>query len=190
MYEARVTAQNRLVFTVPCWIAPKSSNKLSYCRQIAQPLYTPMLRCPRHKMLWSTTFHAVLPEAVLRWIADLLARFSDFHLSLSHLTPSVRGIPSSYRVHSWYRKTRMAGLKCREGHVMIDSVVWVQYINMTDRQTATSPYKCRPDAVHLVSRMPLGIGIANKRMSSCYIGSFEALVDFCLMIVVISASSR
>jgi len=40
-------------------------------------------------------------------------------------------------------KTRMAGLQSGEGRLMIDSVVWTQYINVTDRhtdrQTDTSP---------------------------------------------------
>jgi len=77
---------------------------------------------------------------------DLLAEFFHFYLPSSHLTPSMSGIPSSYRVHIWYRygKTRMAGLQCGQGRIMMDSVVWVQYINVTDtaykrdRQTATS----------------------------------------------------
>jgi len=30
----------------------------------------------------------------------------------------------------------MAALQLGEGRMMIDSVVWVQYINVTDRQTA------------------------------------------------------
>jgi len=51
--------------------------------------------------------------------------------------PLLRVIPLSYRVHIWYGKTRIAGLQFGEGHVMIDSVIWVQYINMTDTQTAT-----------------------------------------------------
>jgi len=38
-----------------------------------------------------------------------------------------------------YEKTRMAGLQSGEGRMMIDSVVWAQYINVTDTQTATSP---------------------------------------------------
>jgi len=29
----------------------------------------------------------------------------------------------------------MAGLQSREGHMMIDSVVWAQYINVTNTQT-------------------------------------------------------
>jgi len=33
----------------------------------------------------------------------------------------------------------MAGLQSHEGHMMIDSVVWAQYINVTDTQTATQP---------------------------------------------------
>jgi len=49
------------------------------------------------------------------------------------------GISSSCRVHIWSGKTRMAGLQSGEGRMMIDSVVWAQYINVTDTQTATSP---------------------------------------------------
>jgi len=56
--------------------------------------------------------------------------------TLSHTTPSVRRIPSSYPVHIWCGKTRMAGLQSREGCMMIDSIVWAQYINDSriDRQ--------------------------------------------------------
>jgi len=38
------------------------------------------------------------------------------------------GILSSYRVHIWYGKTRMAGLQSGKGRMMIDAVVWAQYI--------------------------------------------------------------
>jgi len=69
---------------------------------------------------------------------DLLDEFFDFYLPFFHMMPSMRGIPSSYRVHIWYEKTRMAGLQSGEGRIMIDSVVWAQYINVTDTQTATS----------------------------------------------------
>jgi len=34
----------------------------------------------------------------------------------------------------------MAGLQSGEGRMMVHSVVWAQYINVTDTQTATSPY--------------------------------------------------
>jgi len=53
------------------------------------------------------------------------------------LTPSMRRIPSSYRVRIWYGKTRIASLQSGENRMMIDSVVWAQYINVTDTQTAT-----------------------------------------------------
>jgi len=49
--------------------------------------------------------------------------------------------PSGYQVHIWYEKTKMAGLQSGEGHMMIDSVVCAQYINVTDTQTATSSYQ-------------------------------------------------
>jgi len=49
------------------------------------------------------------------------------------------GNPSSYRVHIWYGKTRMAGLQSGEGRMMIDSVVWAQYINVTDTQIPRQP---------------------------------------------------
>jgi len=67
---------------------------------------------------------------------DLLAGFFEFYLPLSHLTPSVREIPLSYRIHIWYGKTRMAGLQSGEGHMMMNSVIWVQYINVTDTDTS------------------------------------------------------
>jgi len=66
--------------------------------------------------------------------------------------PSMMGISSSYRVHIWYGKTRMAGLQSGEGRMMIDSVVWAQYINMT--HTHTQPRhdsNSRPNALHLGS---------------------------------------
>jgi len=62
----------------------------------------------------------------------------NFTHPLTFHAPS-EGIPSSYRVHIWCKKTRMAGLQSGEGRMMIDSVVWAQYINVTDTQTATSP---------------------------------------------------
>jgi len=41
-------------------------------------------------------------------------------------------LPSSYWAHIWYGITTMAGLQSSEGRMMIDSVVWAQYINVTD----------------------------------------------------------
>jgi len=61
------------------------------------------------------------------------AGFCDVYLPLTRLTPSMNGIPLSNQVHIRYRKTRMAGQQSCEGRMMIDSVVWAQYIN--DRQT-------------------------------------------------------
>jgi len=84
---------------------------------------------------------------------DLLARFSDFDLTLFSLTPSVRGIPSSYQVHIFCGKIRMFGLQSSEGRVMIGSVVWAQYINVTDTQTACHHSKCRASALRLAAKM-------------------------------------
>jgi len=70
---------------------------------------------------------------------NLLAGFSDCYLHLSLLTASMKGNPSSYRVHIWSGKTRMAGLQSGEGRMMIDSVVWAQHINVTDTQTHRQP---------------------------------------------------
>jgi len=67
--------------------------------------------------------------------SDLLAGFCDFHLPFSHLALSVSRNPSRYRVHIWSGKTRMAGLQSGKGRMMIDSVVWAQYINVTDTHT-------------------------------------------------------
>jgi len=54
------------------------------------------------------------------------------------LTPSTTKIHSNFRVHNGCGKTRMSGLQSDEGLMMIDSAVWAQYINVTDRQTAAS----------------------------------------------------
>jgi len=64
-----------------------------------------------------------------------LVVFSDIYLPLSHLTLSMRGILSSYRVHIRCGKARTAGLQSGEGRMMIDSVVWAQHINVTDTHT-------------------------------------------------------
>jgi len=74
------------------------------------------------------------------------------YLPLYHSTLSMRGIPSSYRVHIGYEKTKMAGLQFGEGRMMIDSVVWTQYINVqTHRQTDRQPRRhsnCRSNALY------------------------------------------
>jgi len=85
---------------------------------------------------------------------DLLAKFSDFYLPLSHLTPSMS---SSCRVHIWYDKTRMAH-KYGEGRIMIDSIVWAQYVNATDTQTQTHRQprrhsKCRANALRRAAKI-------------------------------------
>jgi len=66
------------------------------------------------------------------------------------LDPFNEGIPSSYRVHIWYGKTTKAGLQSGEGCMMIHSVIWAEYINMTDTRTATQPRRdsnCCPNAL-------------------------------------------
>jgi len=65
-----------------------------------------------------------------------LVRFCDFYLPISNLTPSMRG---SSQAIGFIFGIGMAGLQAGEGRTMTDSVVWAQYINVTDTQTATSP---------------------------------------------------
>jgi len=61
----------------------------------------------------------------------------------------MRGVPrasGSYFV--W--ENSMAGLQFGDGRMMIDSVVWTQYINVTDRQTDRQTRrhsKCRANAL-------------------------------------------
>jgi len=66
---------------------------------------------------------------------DLLAGFSDFCLSLYIGRPQSLELSGSYL--AW--ETKVAKLRSGKGHMIIDSVVWAQYINVTDTQTATSP---------------------------------------------------
>jgi len=84
-------------------------------------------------------FHDVVSRAAVWWMTAFY--WPDFP-TFTYPSPvwlSMIGFPSSYRVHIWYGKTRMAGLQSGEGCKMIDSVIWAKYINMTDTRTATSP---------------------------------------------------
>jgi len=76
----------------------------------------------------------MLPEHLYERIRQTPPRNWKNNVS-QHLTP----IFDAAGVHIWYGKTRIAGLQSGEGSMMIDSVVWAQYINVTDTQTATSP---------------------------------------------------
>jgi len=49
----------------------------------------------------------------------------------------------------------MAGLQSGEGRMMIDSVVWVQYINVTDTRTHRQPRRhsnSHPNALHRAAK--------------------------------------
>jgi len=61
----------------------------------------------------------------------LMTRFID-RIFLSHLAPSLSGIPLYCSVHTWYGKTVMAGPHSGKSRTMIDSDVLAQYINVTD----------------------------------------------------------
>jgi len=85
-----------------------------------------------------------------------LVGFCDFYLPLSNLAPSIiiiiiiiiiKGIYIA-QVRKGHKcanegirsgKTRTTGLQSGEGCTVIDSVVWAQYINVTDRQTDRQP---------------------------------------------------
>jgi len=80
------------------------------------PLYYKKLSCgwDAARTLVYVVFPTLRPAS-----RDLLAEFSDICLPLSYLTPSMREIPSSYRIRMWYVKTRMAGLESVEGRMMV-----------------------------------------------------------------------
>jgi len=46
----------------------------------------------------------------------------------------------------------MAGLQCGEGRTVIDSVVWAQYINVTDRHTDSHVAMEIAALIHCVER--------------------------------------
>jgi len=74
-----------------------------------------------------------------------LYRFREkrrFHSKIAtFFTPPVywrsplKGLPLELGTGSWCRKTRMMGLPGRERSLTISSAVWIQYMNVTDRQT-------------------------------------------------------
>jgi len=59
-------------------------------------------------------------------------------------------IPSSYRVHIWYEKTRMAGLQCGEGRMMIDSRLGTMH--QRDRHTDSHVAIANAVLTHCVKR--------------------------------------
>jgi len=74
-------------------------------------------------------------------MADLdtiLVVFSDIYLP-SPVLRLKRGDPLELSVHIWHITTGMAGLQSGKGRMIIDSIVWTQYNNVTDTQTATLP---------------------------------------------------
>jgi len=74
------------------------------------------------------------PSACIHQGAPRNCENNEFVTYFQHLMPSVSGTPLSCRVRIWYGETRMAGLQSGESRIMIDSVVWAQYINVTDTQ--------------------------------------------------------
>jgi len=77
----------------------------------------------------------MFPESVCQ-AASHNFKICNFLLTTFPFDTVSEEIPSSYRVHIWYGETRMAGLQSGEGLMMIDSVVWAQYINVTDSHAA------------------------------------------------------
>jgi len=117
---------------------------------------------PPERLCMSYSQHCI-PLAGIFWLTviyqmaaldSILATFSDFYLPLFHLMPSMRGIPRAYRVHIWYGKTRTAGLQSGEGPMMIDSVVWAQYINVTEWHTAINVTRHRDSHIAIANAAP------------------------------------
>jgi len=64
-----------------------------------------------------------------------------------------------FELHVRYGRTRMAGLQSGVGRMMIDSVVWAQYINVTDTQTDKQTRrlsKCRANVLRRAAKMLYG----------------------------------
>jgi len=58
----------------------------------------------------------------------------------------------------------MAGLQSGEGRMMIDSVVWAQYINVTDKHTDSHVTPANAAPTHCVGRQKLGWCHAESHM--------------------------
>jgi len=87
-----------------------------------------------------------------------LARFSDSPI----WRPQLRGIPSSYRVHIWYEKTRMAGLQSGEGHMMIR---WTDRHPVWGGDSWGPKAQCSPDFTHAFDHR---WGLRQITFATCY----------------------
>jgi len=90
-------------------------------------------------------------------------------------------IPSSYLVHIWYG---MAGLQSGNGCTMTDSVVWVQYINMTDAQLCLHS-KCCANVLTLGSKNHLSaVNVVFSQLYEFLFGFWgptSSLVTICMI---------
>jgi len=132
---------------------------------------------------WLTLVHAeaVLSRAALWWMTVIYwPVFFDFYLPLSHLPLLMREIPSSYRVHIWCEKTRMAGLQSGEGRIWLtqsfghNTSTW-----QTHRETDSHVTIANAMPMHCVGRQTHSIlKVLTWRMAtsflscaSCFVGN-------------------
>jgi len=70
-------------------------------------------------------------------------------------------------------KTRMAGLQSGEGCIMIDSVVRVQYINVTDTRQPRRHSKCRANALRLEAKVVINDFFKSHISTSFFVDFFS-----------------
>jgi len=110
------------------------------------------------KCLFTLYFQHCIPLVAIHWLDYPTHSHSPEGKSWQHIGSIFQHIPFnafseviplSYWVHIWYGKTKMAGLQCDEGRMMINSVVWAQYINVTDTHTQRRCHSnSRSNALH------------------------------------------
>jgi len=69
-----------------------------------------------------------------------------------YLTPPLKGFPLQMGIDDWSHNTRMMGLAGRERSLTISLAVWIQYMNMTDRQTDGHSATAKTALTHSVER--------------------------------------
>jgi len=79
----------------------------------------------------------------------------------------LNGVGSSYRVCIWCGKTRTAGLQSGEGRMIIDSVVWAQYVNVTDKLTDGHVAIANSAQMHCVVRQNIYKPVERQASTYC-----------------------
>ena len=80
------------------------------------------------------------------------SKIAKFSTPPMYFAPMLKGFPCNWVSALGVKKTKMIGLSGRERSLTISSAVWIQYTNVTDRQTDRHRTTAKTALTHSVAR--------------------------------------